>query len=184
VAVPDRVEKAQEPTVCYNGRWDRRKRPELFFELARAFPDVRFVAMGGSRDGAWEARLRSRYGHLPNLELAGLIDQFLEPDRWARILERSWVLVSTATREGLPNAFLEAAAHGCAILSAVDPDEFASRFGYYAEDEDFEAGLHHLLEQDRWRCHGERARRHVRDYFETTTAVDRHLEAYARALAS
>jgi len=33
------------------------RRPELFFELAAALPDVRFVAFGGSRDAAWEARL-------------------------------------------------------------------------------------------------------------------------------
>ncbi|HEY4649007.1 MAG TPA: glycosyltransferase, partial [Gemmatimonadales bacterium] len=40
------VQKAQHPTVCFVGRWDRRKRPEIFFELAREFPDVRFIALG------------------------------------------------------------------------------------------------------------------------------------------
>jgi hypothetical protein len=31
VVVPERVEKDREPTVCFVARWDRRKRPELFF---------------------------------------------------------------------------------------------------------------------------------------------------------
>jgi hypothetical protein len=37
VAVPPTIQKASQPTVCYLARWDRRKRPELFLELARKF---------------------------------------------------------------------------------------------------------------------------------------------------
>ena len=32
--------KADEPTVCFLGRFDGEKRPELFFEMAERFPDV------------------------------------------------------------------------------------------------------------------------------------------------
>ena len=39
-------QKADRPTVCYVGRWEGRKRVELFFELARQCPDVEFVAVG------------------------------------------------------------------------------------------------------------------------------------------
>jgi len=95
----------------------------------------------------------------------------------------SWILVNTAVREGLPNAFLEAAAHGCASLSAVDPDGFASRFGAKVEGDDFTAGLETLLQGDRWRGCGERAREHVRSTFELATAIDRHLAIYNELLA-
>jgi len=50
VAVPKSVTKAETPTVCYVARLDRRKRPELFLDLAAKFPHVRFVAAGISRD--------------------------------------------------------------------------------------------------------------------------------------
>jgi glycosyltransferase involved in cell wall biosynthesis len=183
VDVPERVDKAATPTVCFNGRWDRRKRPELFFELARDFPGVRFIAVGGSRDAAWEAKLRSRYGRVPNLDMVGFVDQFAT-DRLARILDLSWVLVSTSTREGLPNTFLEAAAHRCALLSRVDPDGFASRSGHHVQDGDFAGGLRHLLEGDRWRSLGEIGQRYVRERFETGVATLRHLEAYERVLSS
>ena len=70
-------------------------------------------------------------------------------------------MVNTATREAMPNAFLEAAAHGCAILSAVDPDGFASRFGWHVVRDDFAAGLAALLAHGTWRERGQAARRHV-----------------------
>jgi glycosyltransferase involved in cell wall biosynthesis len=144
VAVPEKIKKADSPTVCFVARLDRRKRPTLFLDLARRYPHVRFIAMGKSRDKKWDSYLRSEYSGLPNLEMTGFVDQF-QSDLHSKILEESWIMVNTATREALPNSFLEAAAHRCAILSLVDPDGFASRFGYHAKDEDFSKGLEFLL---------------------------------------
>ncbi len=183
VAIPERVQKAEQPTVCYVARLDRRKRPTLFLDLARRFPHVKFIAMGKSRDPKWDASLRTAYANIPNLEMTGFVDQF-STDEHSRILGQSWVMVNTATREALPNAFLEAAAHRCAILSGVDPDGFASRFGYHVPDGDFANGLASLLECDRWRDRGERAAEHVRDVFQVERAMREHVKAYERALSS
>jgi len=179
VVVPDTINKSSDPTVCYMNRWDRRKRPDIFFELARSFPNVRFLAVGKSRDIKWENELRDRYSDLPNLEMVGFIDQF-SSDRHSKILENSWVFVNTAVREALPNAFIEAAAHGCAILSSVDPDGFASKFGYYASDDDFKKGLELLLENNLWRMQGERGYAYIRDVFEVNKSIDRHLRIYEK----
>jgi len=181
VRVPAMVHKAAEPTVCYLARWDRRKRPDRFFELVARFPDVRFIAVGRSRDEAYDRMLRDTYGALPNLELAGFVDQF-GSGRLSSILGRSWIVVNTAEREGLPNAFIEAAAHRCAILSGVDPDGFASRGGRHVRDGDFAAGLAWLLEDGRWRELGERGHAYVRETFELDRAIDRHLEVYRELL--
>ena len=183
VRVPAAVRKAERPTVCYLARWDRRKRPDLFFELVARFHQVRFLAVGRSRDAAYDRHLRATYGHLPNLELTGFVDQF-DSEELSAILGRSWIVVSTAAREGLPNAFIEAAAHRCAILSGVDPDGFASRFGAWVEDGDFARGLASLLEQDRWRALGARGYAYVLESFELNHAVDRHLAAYADLVAA
>jgi len=59
VDIPGDIYKASTPTVCYLARLDRRKRPELFLELAKNFPHVQFIAMGKSRDKKWESRLRA-----------------------------------------------------------------------------------------------------------------------------
>jgi glycosyltransferase involved in cell wall biosynthesis len=181
VVLPEKVEKAPSPTVCFVSRWDRRKRPELFFELAKAFPDVRFLAAGHSRDAEWDSYLRSAYGDLPNLEMLGFIDQF-RSDEFSRLLGRSWVMVNTSAREGLPNAFLEAAAHRCAILSAVDPEGFTSRFGYLASGDDFVKGLQALLKDDLWRQRAGKGYQFVRDVFAVDKAIDQHLAAYEQLL--
>src|SRR3954453_7183400 len=177
VAVPDCVTKASRPTVCFLSRWDRRKRPDLFLALARQFPEVRFLALGESRDRKYGDRLRAQFAGLPNLEMPGHLDQF-GSSAVSNVLSESWILVNTSVREGLPNAFLEAAAHGCAIVSAVDPDGFASRFGTLVQDDDFAGGLQSLLTDDRWRTQGELARQHILSTFELESAIQRHLSIY------
>ena len=181
VVVPPAPRKSSGPVVCFVGRLDRRKRPRLFFELAREFPAIRFVAMGKSRDACYEERLRTRYGGLANVDLLGFVDPFTS-DLHSQTLSDSWIAVNTSTREGLPNAFLEAAAHGCAILSAINTDGFASRFGYHAAADDFSRGLAWLIEGKRWAALGHLGRRHVCEQFGLDRAIDQHLDAYRELL--
>lgn len=171
--------KAERPTVCFVGRWDRRKRPEIFFELAKTFPDVRFVAIGQARTSARTEALRRQYEQVPNLEMPGFLDQFSSRE-FQQILSESWILVNTALREGLPRSFLEAAYFKCAILSRVDPDGFASRFGRRVDNDDFAEGLRSLVAQDSWRGHGEAAYDYVSGTYGVEQAVSQHLEVYQR----
>jgi glycosyltransferase involved in cell wall biosynthesis len=183
VAVPRDVAKAFVPTVCWVARLDRRKRPELFFDLARLFPAVRFVVAGKSRDPRYGRKIEAMGRALPNVRWEGFVDA-LEGDRHSHLLGESWILVNCATREALPNSFLEAAAHGCAILSSVDPGGFVSRFGYHVRNDDFAKGLAALLEGGAWREKGSAARAHVAETFELSRAMDLHEQMYARLLSS
>ena len=182
VTIPYKVHKALAPTVCFLARLDRRKRPEIFLELAKEFPNVKFIAFGASRDKKWDNYLRKTYSDLPNIEMTGFVDQF-SSDLHSQILEKSWIMVNTATREALPNAFLEAAAHRCAILSAVDPDCFASQFGYHVQNGDFNEGLEFLLEQNRWLEKGYKGYEYVKETFEMNQAIDKHISAYEQILS-
>jgi glycosyltransferase involved in cell wall biosynthesis len=177
VQVPDIVHKADKPTVCYLARLDRRKRPTLFLDLASKFPHVHFITIGKSRDPKWDHYLRRRYAGIPNLEMVGFVDQF-SSKRHAQFRNKSWIMINTATREALPNSFLESAAQKCAIISHVDPDGFASNFGYHAREDDFTAGLTFLLENDRWRQRGEAGHKYVKAVFATDLAMDRHMAIY------
>ena len=178
VAVPRRVQKGSTPTVCFMGGWQRHRRPELFFDLARRFPSVTFIAVGKSRDRSYDASLRREYGSLSNLQLTGLIDPF-RSDALANILSESWILVNTGARRGVPDACVEAVAHRCAILSDADPDGFATRFGYHAAgDLDLAAGLETLLANDAWRPLGERGHEHVLENYETERVMRRYMGIY------
>jgi hypothetical protein len=181
VSVPERIEKATRPTVCYNARWDRRKKPERFLALAEQYPDIGFIAIGKSQDTAWDMYLRTKYVNVPNLEMTGLIDQFAS-DRLFAILEKSWIMVNTSTREGLPNSFLEACAHKCAIMSNGDADQFCSRFGCHVTDGDFAKGLDFLLENDRWKERGAAGYDHMKEVFQVEKSMQLHIEWYNKVL--
>ena len=182
VLVPDRpMQKSSQPTVCFLARWDRRKRPELFFEMAKKYPKVRFIAAGKSQDSKWDEFLRKKYRNIPNLELTGFIDQFAT-NNLSWLLEKSWILVNTATREGLPTSFLEALAHSCAILSSVNPEGIVERFGYHVRGDDFTQGLERLLENDTWREKGENGCFFVKENYELGKVIDKHISVYSELL--
>ncbi len=176
--------KAARPTVCYVGRWDHRKRPELFLDLAARFPEVRFVAVGAClNDAARDEQLRARCSALRNVEAPGWLP---ERER-GQVFDQAWVLINTSTRECLPVTYLEAGAHKCAILSHCDADDFASQFGFWAGQGDlgdFEQGLSFLLTGDRWKEGAERAYDYVRETHESDQVIDRHIQAYEEALQS
>jgi glycosyltransferase involved in cell wall biosynthesis len=179
--VPAAVHKSAVPTVCFVGRLDRRKRPDAVLELARDCPHIRFVIAGRSQHARYGSALADACRGLPNVTATGFIDQF-QSAGLSRVLGESWILVNTSAREGLPNAFIEACAHRCAILSAVDPDGFASRFGAHVPDRDFRRGLRELLDGDRWRERGEAGCRYVSRTNEADAATTLHLAVYDRCL--
>jgi glycosyltransferase involved in cell wall biosynthesis len=178
VAIPTNINKDSKPTVCFISRWDRRKRPELIMDLANSHPNVHFIMAGCSRDKKYDQELRSKFSKFSNIELIGFINQF-ESDRLSSILSRSWILINTSAREGLPNAFIEACAHKCAVLSSVDPDGFSSQFGYYSSADDFSEGLEFLLQYNRWKVLGEKGYDYVKNTFTLEKSIDRHINMYS-----
>jgi glycosyltransferase involved in cell wall biosynthesis len=177
VPVPLEIAKAKEPTVCYVARLDKRKRPELFLDLAIKYPHVQFIVLGKSRNKAWDSYLREKYGCLPNVVMHGFVDQFTSALH-SETLEKSWVMVNTATREALPNSFIEAMSYKCAIMSSVDPDNIASKFGYFAKSDDFERGLAWLLKDREWEQRGQAAYEYTREVFELNRSIEQHITIY------
>lgn len=174
VKIPKRkLKKADEPTVCFLARWDLQKRPEMFFELAKKFPEVKFIAMGKAHDKERDRYLRKKYGKIPNLIMTG----FVSEEEKSKILEKSWVMINTSIRECLPLAFLEACAHKCAILSAANPDNFASNFGFWVKNDNFEEGLNFLLDK-KWKKLGKKGYKYVKKVHEYEKVIERHIKVY------
>lgn len=177
-------QKASTPTVCFIGRWDAIKRPELFLELAANFPHVRFILAGASNNVIdRQQTIARRAAALPNVETPG----WITPEQRSRMLAGAWILVNTSTKECLPVTYLEAAASGCAILSHIDADEFPSRFGYWAKEgtvDDFSRGLAWLLAEDHWKALGRLGHQYVLETHEYHRVIDQHLDAYNALVAT
>jgi glycosyltransferase involved in cell wall biosynthesis len=176
--------KSSDPTVCFVGRWDGKKRPEFFLDLAAQFPAVNFLLVGHSLDDPSKSdQILQRCRKLKNVEAPG----WLTGVDLDAVLDRSWILVNTSTNECLPVSYLEAGAHKCAILSYCNPDDFASNFGFWAKRgdlDDYARGLRLLLENNRWKASGEKAYAYVRKTHEYDRVIDQHLSIYQQVLDS
>jgi glycosyltransferase involved in cell wall biosynthesis len=175
------IVKAEIPTVCFLARWDKRKKPELFFKLVKSFPEVQFIAVGKGRNNNYDNRLREKYSYLKNLTITGFINQF-ESNKIDEILDRSWILINTASREGLPNSFLEALARKCAILSSLNPENITEHFGYIVKNNNFIEGLKSLLKDDTWKIKGEEGQIYVKENYELNKAIEKHINIYNELL--
>ena len=101
----------------------------------------------------------------------------------AKILEKTWILVNTASREGLPMSFLEAAGYSCAIVSGVDPDNFSGRFGLNAINDNYEKAIADIMsDKNVAKEKGRAAREYVLTEYEWNIALDRHIQIYINQL--
>jgi len=175
------LQKNKKPTVCFVGRLDPIKRPEIVFDLAEKFRHVEFMIAGVAQDSERQKILMAQALEHPNIKMLGYIDKF-SSNQLSALYEKSWILLNASPREGLPMTFIEAAGHGCAILSRVNPDDFAAKFGYWVRDDDFAKGLTSLLADNRWQAKGKLGQEYVRDTYDETKAINAHLQAYRNLL--
>jgi len=120
------VPKTERPSVLFLARMDPVKRPWLFVELARAFPEADFLMVGQNHftgPGSWQPS-----GLPANVRMLGHV----AGEEKRRVIASSWVLVNTSVHEGLPVSVLEALACAVPLLSTLDPEAIASRFGVFA----------------------------------------------------
>jgi glycosyltransferase involved in cell wall biosynthesis len=117
------IEKADTPTVVFLGRLDPIKRPWLFVELGRHFPQVDFYMMGQNH---FEGEKGWSPTDIPdNVHLTG----HLSGDDKYRLLSRAWVLVNTSIHEESPVSVLEALAYETPVLSYEDWGRLVERHG-------------------------------------------------------
>lgn len=178
-AVP---KKAKNPTVCFVGRLDKRKRPEIFIELAKDFPQVTFLVVGVAEEKQRQHMLEKQAKKYKNVKMLGFVDKFTQSKELYDIYSKSWVMINTASREAYPLTFMEAMSRGCALISHVNPDNAPEKFGYWAEHEDFAKGLNYVLEKDRWKELGEKAHKYIMKTYEDKKSTQIHLNLYKEVL--
>ena len=183
VKMGNNIKKEDTPTVCFLGRWDARKRVEWFFELAKKFSQVEFIAMGKASPefDHVDQKLRSKYSSIPNLTLTS----FVSEQQKKEILGKSWVMINTSWRECLPVAYLEAMAHKCAVLSYENPDGIPKEFGYHVETgvfDEYVRGLRFLLKDGNWKTLGTKGFEYVLKHHEHDKVISDHIKTYEEVM--
>jgi glycosyltransferase involved in cell wall biosynthesis len=110
------------------GRLVSYKQPMRYVALARTVSEARFIMIPVITEaGPPEvAELRTAADSVPNLDL---VDP-LPHAELAALIESAVAIVNTSALEGMPNAFLEAWAHGIPVLTLqFDPDDLVEREG-------------------------------------------------------
>lgn len=180
------MKKSSEPSVVWLGRLDKIKRPELCFKLAKETPHIQYYILGKAHNPDQDLLLRLKYRNIPNLHLLG----FQNGKTKQETLAKAWILINTSTYECLPVSFLEALAHRCALLSTQNPDGYTHEYGYWIPETGIQKnavkalqdGLHHLLENNRWRKLGQYGYQQVKNVHSTEKGVEAHLKLYRELL--
>jgi len=176
---PTAVDSGNPGAIVWLGTYKESKRPQWFTELARRFPQQRFVMCGMPTDspGSWEAA-QAVARQCANLEVRG----FVEHDRIIELLSRGMLFVHTSPAEGFPNTLLEAWAHGLPCIASVDPDGIIRREGLgevVGSLDELEGAVRRWLADPVLRgAAGERARAYVK----ARHSPDRVLECFAAFL--
>lgn len=159
------------------------KRPELLLELARRLPHRHFVVIGGPSHGepdseACYAAIAAAAADLPNVQMLGF-QPVSKAEPW---FDRARVLVSTSSREGMPNVFLQAWARGVPTVAFLD---IGARLGgepvYPVMHDVAEAAgeIERLFADDVAHAH---AAARCREYFAATHSGPEVLARYRRVL--
>lgn len=180
-------EKYDEPTIVWVARWDPQKRPDMTLLIAKQLPQFKFIMIGtANRNSAHyevvEEYLKKQFSDLKNLKILG----FISEDKKREIIGRSWALLNTSIREGLPSAFEEALAEGTPLVSYVDPDQYVSKFGIKAKSytvEDFVEAIKNIIKDEGFRDIGLKSIPFIKKNHEIKAVIDRHLQIYKEILS-
>ena len=174
------INKSNNPTVLWIGRFDPQKRPDIALEVAAGLKDIEFHFVGrASEYGPYldvENALVNRYSKYENIHFHG----FISESEKAKLLKISWIFLNTSVREGLPAVFLEAMVNKCALVSFVDPDNYVSRFGAVATKTNIKQILIDSINSKLHITVGENAAKYIHENHETKKVMEEHLKIFNR----
>ncbi|MBR1601109.1 MAG: glycosyltransferase, partial [Alphaproteobacteria bacterium] len=122
--------KKKKKQVIFLGRLEAQKRCWLFCEVAKRMPEYEFFVLGQFfRHQEDNRRMLDPYmdGSIKNLHFVGHVDG----DDKKRLIKESRVLLSTAVWEGIPISWLEALSYGTVLVSDLERENLAGRFGTF-----------------------------------------------------
>lgn len=119
-SLPERSVISNSPdTILWVGRSVAWKHPERFIDLAKRYPQEKFIMIIIPQDDVILKPLKEKVAQLSNVELIPGVS-FFEIDKY---FNQCKLFVNTSSAEGFPNTFIQAGMYARPILSyAVNPD--------------------------------------------------------------
>lgn len=185
VDMPTNLIKSDQPSVIWLNRWDPVKRPQLALEIAKKMPEVTFYFVGKSTGyplyECIEGVLREKYSKFENIKMS----KFISEEEKGSLLGKSWVLLNTSVREGLPVTFLEAGAYGIPIVSTVNPDNYSTEFGQFVPNpNDIVPALKKAIDEEWFKTKGRKARKYMSQVHEISLVMKKHVKIYENLAGS
>ncbi len=109
----------------------RKKKPELFVEIAKKLPNYKFIMIGSDSPNYPKEKILNIKPN--NLEYIGK----LSLEETNEYFKKAWILISISKREGFPNTFLQAFKYKTVVVSLeVDPDDILKNYkiGFLVND--------------------------------------------------
>ena len=169
---------ASKSQIIWVGKATEGKRPELFFRLAKNFPEFRFLMIAPpTRDIKYYKKIKEAASKIDNLDFM----EYVLHNKIDRYYAESLMFINTSFSEGFPNTFLEAWGNYLPIVSiGFDPDEIIckNKIGFHPKTfEQMVKDVKTLLKNENLRKEmGLSARRYVEKEHE----VKRILNEYQR----
>jgi len=111
------VSLGQEDYLLWVSNFHRRKRPQLYIDLARQIPARQFLMIGGDNDRTLYTECNQLASTVNNLYFLGGLP-FLLANAYFR---NARVFICTSESEGFPNTFLQAWANEIPVVTTFDP---------------------------------------------------------------
>jgi glycosyltransferase involved in cell wall biosynthesis len=191
INVPDSLpeRKSTTPSITFVARWDVQKRVDIALQVATALPQYDFYFIGThNADNYAEAlerkqrELISKYSKFNNIHILGFVGERTKYE----VLSKSWVLLNTSVREGLPITFLEAGAYQNAIVSHANPDGWADRFGLNVQTNDYREymdAIRKAISEELYNSKGKEAYRYVKEVHEENKVAREHIQIYQKVMS-
>ena len=119
----NKAELPVEQYILWVANFHKRKRPEWFIELAKMYPEKKFVMVGGPGDKDLFIHCSSSAEHAKNL-------LFLGPQNFSYtnlLFAKAILFICTSESEGFPNTFLQAWSNNIPVITTFDPSDVVKK---------------------------------------------------------
>ena len=121
----DVVHKSQRNYFIWIGNIRKVKRIDLYINLARNFPNIKFYVLGEVSNNIYGYLIKKKLREVKNIHYFGSVNR----DKIFNLLSNSIALVNTSDSEGLSNTFIEAWQTGTPVISLnSNPNYYFDRF--------------------------------------------------------